>query len=295
MSKYTESSQENNLRIKAVVFYTITGVLFFLSFIFAFSFNFGGFIIAGIGVVVSTIFGNKYGNQYKSIVKNNLVLKTFSERFDDVSFSVKDGISKQEVVTLDLFNTGQDFYTNDLIKGSFEGVKFSQCDIKTSTTTSNGSNNTSSTTVYFHGQLYSFDFSKKTQYYHKLISRKSSAWGGKNRKIGTSKIKFEDDHFNSIFNTFTTNDHEAFYIFTPHFMEKVVKLENELRDGLTVVIIDSVLYLSVYSRKDMHEPSLMRGVDQSYIDGLHQSMDIIQGVITLLDLNNNYFKDIDII
>ena len=68
-----------------------------------------------------------------------------------------------------------------------------------------------------------FDFNKNFKSNVQVISNdfiKRSLPHIKNNK----KVKLEDIEFNKMFKIYSEIEHDAFYILTPHFMEKIKKL-----------------------------------------------------------------------
>lgn len=289
MDNNLENEQVKRYRMMAIGSFSLGVFLFLIGIMMGFSFDLAPALttlLLGMGCIY---LGNSFSQKYATIIKNSLVKEVYSKFFDDVTYDGKAGISKSEVERLNLFTTGSSFVTNDLIKGKYNNIKFSKCDVNTSTTTQSG-NNTSTTVIYFSGQVYSFDFPRNLEYYHRVGSKTLSNFVRRINPFRFEKIQFEDSVFNKIFKTVTTNDHEAFLVFTPHFMRKVLDLEYQMREPIAIVLVKNVIYVAVNTSKDMHEPKLFSGADAKYKGDLESSANIIKGIIATLGLENDYLN-----
>lgn len=252
------------------------------------SFNFSIMPIAFIGFPVGGIVSAYFLNKYQNSVKDIYVFKAYKEHFDNVHYDQKASGMKYDIRNLELFHVGSTLRVNDLITGEYHGVHFSQFDANSSSTTGTGDNK--STTYHFIGQVYAFDFIKITNGTHRLVSTKRSSQFGKSKTKGVQSITFEDERFNKAFKSYSNDELEAFYIFTPHFMERMMSLSNKLNVGFTVVIRDSTLFLSLYTNKDSHEPKLFGKIGERYLAEINQSISLIEEIVDELELLNTYFK-----
>lgn len=296
MSNHIESSTMRSARFMAIGF-TALGIVFLIGFIVSgFSlvatgaFGIGGILFNFVGFGASILIGAYAHSNYSKLVKEEYLLTEYQKEFSNVKFDIKGGYSRNKVSDLQLFAMGTTYRTNDLITGTYHDVYFEQFDAQSVSTVKTG--DTQTTIVHFSGQVYSFTLPKSTKNYHKLVSRSHYGKFGNNSIRSVKRISFEDERFNQTFHIYSNNDHEAFYIFTPQFMERMVQLDYRIKDGLTVVISDSRIYLSIFTRKDSHEPKLFSGVNQEYFNSIKQSTDLIKNIIDTLDLNNDYFKNI---
>lgn len=130
------------------------------------------------------------------------------------------------------------------------------------------------TITNFYGQVYEFNFFKSTDSYLKIHSKSLN-------KGFAKTIKFDDHEFNDRFHAFSDNEHQAFYIMTPHYMERIKALETHLGYPITLVIQDEKLYLSVFSQTDSFEP---RSRKQDYLKVVRQDIDVINTIIEELNL-----------
>ncbi|QIK56946.1 DUF3137 domain-containing protein [Erysipelothrix sp. HDW6A] len=231
--------------------------------------------------------------EYKSKVKDYINDTIFTSMFDDVSFSSEYGYDESLIRETGLVDLGNRYYSNDFLQGSYKSVNFSRADVLTESETTD-SDGHSHTTTLFKGQTYQFKFNKNTQSYVRIRDRSYFLSGkfSKGRKIDSSKpMKFEDQEFNEMFYTVSNDPHEAFYIFTPHFMNRVKNLRRMLGDDISLVVRDSVLYLAVYTDTDSYEISSSREISSEYIEKCIAETSIIKYVVDELNLDSDIYVD----
>lgn len=245
--------------------------------------------VIGIGYLIyllGPIFqGRKrYTNEVKEIISKDV----FSKIFDRHEFKPEGEYNTKILKDLDIINVGTKTTTNDTLEGTFHGIDFNRVDVTSSTRMSTGKSSVSVTT--FKGQIYEFDFFKNSNSYIR-IRTKQFAGMGKGPKTESSKsITFDDEEFNDQFHCFTNNDHEAFYIFTPQFMNKIKELRSKIDGEFTLVIYNSQLYISVFNFKDTFEPHVNKKINQDYLNSVQRDINIISTIIDDLDLKNTLFK-----
>lgn len=182
------------------------------------------------------------------------------------------------------------------MEGEYKGVKFSRADIKTSTTTtrSNGKTTTTHTTVYFHGQVYKFDFNKKVDAYIRIREKGgffSNVFSKGVNVFDSFSFKFEDKSFNDDFYAVSNNEQFAFYVFTPQFMEKVNRLSSLSEGHIGLVIYEESLYVACYTGKNSLEFDNTSEVDLEMVSILESDIEIIKLVVDELDLDSDLFKE----
>lgn len=226
--------------------------------------------------------------EYRTKAKYALSDYLFKPEFENYTFDPEGQFDSNLSRELSLHPMGDRFTSNDLITGTLHGINFVRSDITTTTTTTD-SKGDSTTVTNFRGQVFAFDFFKNTNSYVK-ISYNRSGMGGVRRKLGAKKISFEDSEFNSTFKIHSNSDHEAFYVFTPHFMRRLIEFHRQIEYPMNLIIHNSTLYLSVYSNRDSFEPKIRKPMDEAFINSVKQDINIIHTIVEDLDLKNTLFK-----
>lgn len=257
------------------------------------------FIIFITTAVVGFIYAKSIApvvREYEHKVKQIVFPEVFRQHFTEVIYEPAQGFDKTVMKKYAVIDLGVDYETEDYLQGKYRDVRFSRADIETSTTvtTSNGKTTTTHTTVYFHGQVYKFDFNKKVDAYIRVREKGgflSGSFSNGDRVFGSSKVKFEDDDFNDRFHTVSNDEQFAFYVFTPQFMEKIKKLSSLTRGDIGLVFYEDTMFLACYSRTDSFEFNAKEEINESMVRNLESEIDIIKLVIDSLNLDIELFKE----
>lgn len=167
--------------------------------------------------------GKNSKKEYEKTYKEILVIPALAGVFDTYTYRPEDGISTEEVLNLGYWNRNnyKTFHTEseDLLTGTCKGVYYEQSDLTVSATLK-GNNQRS---VGFSGCVSKFRFNKGVS--ERVIV---CTIGYSCPSSDLSEVRTENEVFNNNFNIYAGNDHDAFYILTPHFMEAVLKLYETL-------------------------------------------------------------------
>lgn len=158
--------------------------------------------------------------EYNKAYKEVLVAPALAKSFDTYTYRPEAGISTDEV--LRLWNQADfsafNIESEDLLTGTYNGVYYEQSDLRVTMRRKSDRKLTG-----FSGCVSKFRFDKNisgklivcTQMYDYSSSQ-------------LSEVKTENEEFNNNFNIYAENEHDAFYILTPHFMEAMLKLYKAL-------------------------------------------------------------------
>lgn len=261
-------------------------------------FQTGLFILVFSGVIsfflLSYMTGyNKSHKEYKAEYKKVFVELPFHEAFDQVSCDLEKGISKDTIEATGIMMLGNRYYTNDYIRGTYKDVNFERADIKIQNHTSNGK--TSNTVTYFHGRWLIFEFNKKFHFDLQIIGK---GFGFSKTKSGfftsndnrRSKIELEDINFNQEFKVYAQDDHEAFYILTPQFMNTLKDMSNTIDGDLMLGFVDNKLHVAINTGNDAMEPSIFNDeTNHNHIEA-QKEINIIKTIIDELDLDREIYN-----
>jgi hypothetical protein len=238
-----------------------------------------GLVFAGIG------FSNfsSLSKRFKVEVLTGLV----SQFVDDGYFNPNQGLPQATVYSTEFLKHADRFHSEDFLSGSMDGVKFISSDVKLEERhvqhTKNGTRTYYET--FFLGRVFVFDFNKTFEGFLQVLER-----GRPTVNRNYSKVKLESIQFNKKFKTYATNDHSAFYVLTPHFMEALMDFEQNNRGTIMFSFIGSSLYIGIDNRRDTFELSMFRALDERIFDEFKRDLLVIQEVIKELNLNKNIFK-----
>lgn len=277
-----KKTSERNVIIGGVLI--VIAVLFFLAAVDVLV-VFG--VLAGLIGLVFAIIGfsnfSKLSKKFKVEVLTGLV-STF---VDNGYFNPNDGLPQGTVYSTEFLKHADRFHSEDFLSGSMDGVKFISSDVKLEERhvrhTKNGTQTYYET--YFLGRVFVFDFNKPFDGYLQVLER-----GRPTVNRGYSKVQLESIQFNKKFKTYTTNDHSAFYVLTPHFMEALMDFEKNNRGTIQFSFLGNSLYIGIDNRRDTFELTMFRALDERIFEEFKRDLLVIQEVIKELNLNKNIFK-----
>jgi len=216
--------------------------------------------------------------------KKTYVQLELDKVFPGSKFFAHYGFSEEEVVYSNLLRNQDRFKSEDMIEGSFDGVKFRSSDVHQQDVRRSGKHTT--VVTVFRGRVYEFDFNKIFKYNLLLLQK------GQFRPFGGySKVNMESIAFNSELKVYAKDDHEAFYILTPHFMEKLMELDRKYYDKITFSFLDNKLYIAVDNRVDNFDIKAFQAVNEAFLNSYVEQFEDMKEFITMLNLTSRMFKD----
>jgi len=259
------------------------GFLIFFSFIAILGFESSFFIVSlviGGGII---LYSNDCIKKMSIEFKNKYIPEALNKVFEDSFYKATEGFYESELTSTRILTIQDRYKSEDLISGSFEGVNFRSADVHQQDVRRHGK--TTTIVTVFKGRVYEFDFFKNFKYNLLLLQP------GKYRPFDNfKKIKLESIQFNSEFKIYAKNEHEAFYILTPHFMEKLLVLDYEYYDKIYFSFKDNKLYIAIDNRIDNFDIRPFRSLDESVIDEYVNEFNIIKDFITYLKLDSRLFE-----
>lgn len=261
------------------------GFAFFIFFELVF-----GFVIV---LIVKSVIIGKDTRTFKKEFKNIFVLNALKSTFEDLVYEPEKGITEDEIRQIGMLNTADRFRSNDYISGTYKGIKFEQSDIhieeEHKDTDSEGRTTTTWVTIFM-GRWMNFDFNKKFKANIQVVSSRFPArslpWGKK-----FSKTKMEDIEFNNMFKVYSEMEHDVFYILTPHFMERMKKLYNELNGSIMFCFVDNRLHVAINNTKDSFEWNPLKPINEEEIkNSIIKDIKLITDFVNELNLDNDLFK-----
>ena len=135
-----------------------------------------------------------------------------------------------------------------------------------------------------------FDFNKKFKANIQVASyyfdANSLPWSKK-----FTRVKMEDIEFNKTFNVYAESEHEAFYILTPHFMEKLKDITKKIKCGVMFCFVDNRLHIAVDNNKDSFEYNVFKPINEQQIEeNISNDIKLITNFVDELNLDNDLFR-----
>lgn len=215
--------------------------------------------------------------------RKTLLVDVLNQHFSDVKYSHEKGISRHAVSMSELLPKSDRFYSNDLIDAMYEDIRFRMSDVLLQEVR-HRDKRTEVVTV-FQGPFVQVDFNKTFQ--GKLIVQEA----GKLTLFSQYKrVSMESTTFNKTFNTYATNEHTAFYILTPHMMERLEKMEDERKGKFYFSFINGTLFVALDNRTDNFSINMFGRLDESISARFERELRIVKDLIEELRLNRTIFE-----
>lgn len=253
-------------------------------------------MVCMVGAILVFIFGvNSRQKEYARIYKLLMVEKPFQEAFEQCRYLPEQGLSETEVANTRLMNMGDDYHSEDYVTGYYNGVRFERADVKI-TETHRDSKGNSHTVTLFQGRWMIFEFNKNFRSDIQLIQSGFSGYSTHSgiftsRATRRERVEFEDESFNRNFRCYAQDQHEAFYVLTPHFMTSIQRIASLMDGRIQFGFINNRLHVIVATGKDSLEPSVFRQVSyQKDTMAIKQEINAITTIVNQLSLDESIYK-----
>lgn len=260
-----------------------------------------GFLLVVIGETLFKIFQYAFKQHYLSTVLNEIfetvrytpvrgrsstklryVLLDFLKRG---TRHVSHGLREEEVRKTWFVPLGEGgFFSGDYFEGKFGEVNVSGSDVKTMRRRHNQKNNKTSYETLFHGRVFRFDFNKLLDGAVFVLERYEPT-----SPVKLERVTMESMAFNKTFNVFATKPQTAFYVLTPHFMERLQTIEKNHPGKIGFSFQGSTLYFAIHTGKDTFGFRHFKKLDADLIETMQQDVMLLHDLVEDLQLNTRIF------
>lgn len=262
-------------------------IIAFISYIpLAISIGMIAFFIISLPFIGGFIYAN---SNYKKIkdISNNFkkvyVTEEMKKVFPASTYIYNHGFTEEEVIKSGLLFNRDRFASEDMISGKFDGVNFRCSDVLQSEVRKSGKHTV--VVTVFQGRFYEFDFPKTFK--SKLLLLQPYNY----RPFSDfKKVKMESIKFNTEMKVYAESEHEAFYLLTPHFMEKLLYMDNKYLDKISFSFLENRLSIAIDSRKDYFDIKAFKTVNKSIVSEYRNELNDIKEFIKILSLDQTLFK-----
>jgi len=265
----------------------ITGIAFVLYLPLGALLGVAAFFIIVIPFLGGAIYSGKYHSKIKALsndFKQKYIPEGIKTILPDSEYNYMGGFIEDEVIKSGLLRRQDRYGSEDLITGNHKGVRFKTSDV-VQKDVKKSEKHTRVVTV-FQGRFYRFDFPKKFKYNLQLLQPYNYR-----PFSGLERVKTESVHFNSEMKIYAQSEHEAFYLLTPHFMEKLLYFDNKYNDKISFSFIDNLLYIAIDSRTDTFDIKPYKIIDESIFKQYKADIEEILELIEVLNLDDKLFRN----
>ena len=220
-------------------------------------------------------------NRYKELYKELFVTRPLSENFENIYYDWEQGFSQNAVESFSLCKMGNRFSSEDYIKATYQGIPFELSDVTVEYHTSGKS---SHTTTYFKGRMLVIDFPEKMVNSVQIFSKSFNYRANSTHFGKPQKVEMESVEFNKAFDVKAINPHDAFYLITPAFMERLSFISMHTKSvalhtcGNKMVIGFNEPDNNAFDASNMYKP--ISYPDE--MDKVHRDIEDIKELITII-------------
>ena len=250
------------------------------------------------GLVLSELAISGPKKRYRAAFKKAFVTRSLETVFTDLDYRPTQGIAYDTIASTKMMNMGDRFHAEDYVCARYRDVRFEQSDVHIEeehhSTDSKGHSSTHYVTI-FRGRWMIFDFNKEFRAKVQIVQKgfrtaKRKRFFGKKETL-FQKVELESETFNKEFQVYAQNEHDAFYIITPAFMERVQNLTAHSKGKMMFCFVGNRLHIAIHDNKDSFEPgSVFKPLDEEKTtQKLREEIEVITQFIDELSLDNNLF------
>lgn len=227
-------------------------------------------------------------SKYNKMYKEQFVLNVLSKHFTDLTLDTSQGIDEEAIDGLQIMKMGNRYYSNDHLTGKYKNIHFEVSDVVINHVTED-SDGGKTTTTYFRGQWFIFDFYKE---FHTNVAIVENNFYYKTIPSTMKKIELEDVAFHNMFEVYGEDEHEVFYLLTPKVMENLRKANETITGSMLIGFKDNKLYIGLNDDYDFFEPDIYTEIDnEKETSKIEKDLSVIINFIDILELDNDYFKN----
>lgn len=250
------------------------------------------YIVSLCLIVVAVFFGVQYysgAKAYVSSFKEKVIRMMISAVDPSLKYEPFGSVTETDYKKSGLYVKSYDrFRGDDLIQGLRGKTVFCFSDIHTEYEERRGKS-TSWETI-FQGLFFIADFNKD----FKGRTYVWSAYAPQLNLINNFFSSFDDDlekvtlegtEFGSRFSVYSTDQVEARYILTPSMMERMVQLQDKLKENITYSFVDTNIYVAIPFSHALFEPSLFTETGKYQLNEYFNAVEHAISIVDDLELN----------
>lgn len=257
-------------------------------------------LLLGIPSVIATlVFGFKQAStshEAKVLLANNITRDIMSEVFDESIYAAGYRLPDKTLREAKVIFNWDTATGSDLVQAKYKGHNISFSDVELSEKVESEDNNGNTTTSYitkFKGQWLVCDLDREVPARLRLCENAERSGKVGKKLLGErievkGDVRTENEEFNKRFRILTDDDHSAFYILTPHFMEFIINADNSANARTYLSFLENRVHILSDTGKDSFELQKNDGVNLEQIRRRMRSE--LKYITSILDelLRNEY-------
>lgn len=279
-----EKCKKANIMLYIGIPILVIGIIISVSDIapFGFIFVIAGFVLILVNVTIKAKISKEF--------KDKFVPSIVQSVYPGAIYSPKWGLSEAEIMEPGFFKRPDRFYSEDLVKATYNGILFqmSDFDLKERHETRDKDGNVKVTyETYAKGRFIVFDFKREFNKVLKIVQSRSFGI----RMSGLNKVETESIDFNDRFHVYSSDDLTAFYVLTPQVQVKYIELDEEFKGTLYFAYMNGKFYMAVCDFKSILDINASKKISEKTIEFLNQQLTVPKRVIEKLGLDKTKFNE----
>lgn len=247
------------------------------------------FITALIATIISLVKYYSQEKEYVSSFKETIIRRIINYIDPSFQYNPKACINEDDYGRSGLFLTNYDRYKgDDYVEGKREKTYFCFSELHTEHEVKSGKS--SHWETIFKGLFFIGDFNKNFQ-------GRTYVWSESNPQLGffgklfssfardLEKVKLESSEFENRFIVYSNDQVEARYILTPSLMERMVKLQSMMGEGLSLSFVNTNINVAVPITGVLFEPSIFKPNNYESLGDYYNTMYIVFDIMDELNLD----------
>lgn len=220
-------------------------------------------------------FATKYSQNSTDLLhslKISILNPLLKEKFDNVKYDPKQGFDLYFLKRYVKYVQGGTYSSKDYLEATYKDINFKYSHVYIYETVEDGK------TTRFLGKVYEFIFPKTIKGFVSVAQPKML-----DRFDGNDEIKVENIEFDEAFTVYSDNPQGVFYILTPHYMEKLISLNNKHNRDIEFFFEENKLIVTINDNDNLLDFSTFESEYQD--DSIRKDLDKIINLINELDLH----------
>lgn len=230
-----------------------------------------GIIFFAFGIALTS----KSSKDLKDNVGATIAKEVLGSYFDDLVYDPQRGFDYRTIKSVDMGFPGfDDAESNDYISATYKGHKLEMCDLHLTDTrvVSNGKTSRTEHVTVFRGPYMKIGYDKSISH-PVIINERAFLFNG-------DRIEMENEAFNKEYNVYCEDEHDAFYIITPHMMERIERVNGLADDKIFINFNnDGYLYIAIYNNHNSFEISMSDDSSLAIKESFKKELDYLLRVI----------------
>ena len=204
----------------------------------------------GAGLFILGLFSGRRSKQLAALIAEPFIREIFGA---DSEYHALGHVPDECIAAAGFVNGYEEVSGSDFVRGSYRGIPVMFSDVRLTKTEirrdSDDNEDHEHVVELFHGHWLVADFDRELAENPLTVQEKRS---------GGNAIQMESEAFNRQFSVFCPDAHTAFFILTPHFMERLVAVDAAADGNSNFKFYKNRLQIAIGTKRDLFEAGMFK-------------------------------------